>query len=209
MSEGTWTTQLIGTVQSERNGDEARDAKPVNAKPALGGANQPHKLSLHTQCQQFRLLNQRCLPIQGKIIQARPWHPPDLAGGLVYNRDFSSPLSKLSSNDYLVLAGTFHGVHAITRSLTPSPIISSVQRSQLTGLEVLESSNFRLTCFQTPTGVKFLLFTEPHQPNCDAIVGKVYEFYADYVMKNPFYALEMPVRCEEFDRRLGAWIRGR
>ncbi|KAL8678164.1 MAG: hypothetical protein Q9186_005455 [Xanthomendoza sp. 1 TL-2023] len=116
------------------------------------------------------------------------------AGGLVYNRDFSSPLSKLSSNDYLVLAGTFHGVHAITRSLTPAPITSAISRSQLTGLEVLESSNFRLTCFQTPTGIKFLLFTEPHQPNCDAIVGKVYELYADYVTKNPFYALEMPVR---------------
>ncbi|KAI4138636.1 MAG: hypothetical protein LQ341_004579 [Variospora aurantia] len=131
------------------------------------------------------------------------------AGGLIYNRDFSSPLSKLSSNDYLVLAGTFHGVHAITRSLTPSPITARIPRSQLTGLEVLETSNFRLTCFQTATGMKFLLFTEPHQPNCDTIVGKVYEFYADYVMKNPFYALEMPVRCEEFDRRLGAWIRGR
>ena len=57
--------------------------------------------------------------------------------------------------------------------------------------------------------MKFLLFTEPQQPNCDAIVGKVYEFYADFVMKNPFYSLEMPVRCEEFDRRLGGWIRGR
>ncbi|KAI4200574.1 MAG: hypothetical protein LQ350_003821 [Teloschistes chrysophthalmus] len=131
------------------------------------------------------------------------------AGGLIYNRDFSSPLSKLSSNDYLVLAGTFHGVHAITRSLTPSPITTVIPRSSLTGLEVLETTNFRLTCSQTATGVKFLLFTEPQQPNCDAIVGKLYELYADYVMKNPFYALEMPVRCEEFDRRLGAWIRGR
>ncbi|KAI4209852.1 MAG: hypothetical protein LQ351_007270 [Letrouitia transgressa] len=131
------------------------------------------------------------------------------AGGLIYNRDFSSPLNKLSSNDYLVLAGTFHGVHAITRSLTPSPISATVPRNHLTGLEVLESSHFRLTCFQTPTGTKFLLFTEPHQPNCDAIVGKCYEFFADYVTKNPFYSLEMPIRCEEFDRRLGAWIRGR
>lgn len=31
------------------------------------------------------------------------------AGGLVYNRDFHSGLNKLSSNDLLVLAGTFHG----------------------------------------------------------------------------------------------------
>ena len=31
------------------------------------------------------------------------------AGGLVFHKDFSSPLNKLSTNDYLVLAGTFHG----------------------------------------------------------------------------------------------------
>lgn len=31
------------------------------------------------------------------------------AGGLVYQRDFHDGLNKLSINDYLVLAGTFHG----------------------------------------------------------------------------------------------------
>lgn len=31
------------------------------------------------------------------------------AGGLIYQRDFQSGLRKLSTNDYLVLAGTFHG----------------------------------------------------------------------------------------------------
>ena len=66
------------------------------------------------------------------------------AGGLVYQRDFSNALNKLTSNDYLVLAGTFHGVHAITSRL--SPIEGS------TGLEVMESDQFRLQCFQTMTG---------------------------------------------------------
>ena len=31
------------------------------------------------------------------------------AGGLIYHREFQSGLHKLSTNDYLVLAGTFHG----------------------------------------------------------------------------------------------------
>jgi len=31
------------------------------------------------------------------------------AGGLIYNREYNEGLSRLSSNDYLVLAGTFHG----------------------------------------------------------------------------------------------------
>lgn len=74
---------------------------------------------------------------------------------------------------------------------------------------MLESSFFRLTCFQTVSGTKFLLFTEPHQPNVDLIVRKIYELYADYVMKNPFYQMEMPIRCELFDRHLITYIRAK
>lgn len=98
-------------------------------------------------------------------------------------------------------------MHAITRSLTPSAL--SIPPPSRTGIEVLETSFFRLTCFQTYTGTKFLLFTEPHQPNVDVTMRRVYELYADYVMKNPFYQLEMPVRCEAFERVLGAYLRGR
>lgn len=31
------------------------------------------------------------------------------AGGLVFNRNFQEGLQVISTNDYLVLAGTFHG----------------------------------------------------------------------------------------------------
>lgn len=31
------------------------------------------------------------------------------AGGLVYNRDYTEGLAKLTSNEYLIFAGTFHG----------------------------------------------------------------------------------------------------
>jgi len=34
------------------------------------------------------------------------------AGGLIYNREYNEGLSRLSSNDNLVLAGTFHGYFA-------------------------------------------------------------------------------------------------
>lgn len=154
------------------------------------------------------------------------------AGGLIYQREFQPGLNKLSTNDYLVLAGTFHGVHAITRSLTPKlpsapttalatsgtstptpagPAAYSYPNPGLppSGLEVLETDKFRLTCFQTLTGTKFLLFTDPLMTNVDAVIKKIYELFADYVLKNPFYQLEMPVRCEAFDRHLVGWLRGR
>ncbi|KAF7174583.1 hypothetical protein CNMCM6106_009300 [Aspergillus hiratsukae] len=36
------------------------------------------------------------------------------AGGLIYQREFQPGLRKLSTNDYLVLAGTFHGYVTVT-----------------------------------------------------------------------------------------------
>lgn len=38
-------------------------------------------------------------------------------------------------------------------------------------------------------------------------MGRIYELYSDYVMKNPFYQSEMPVRCESFDRKLLGYVR--
>ncbi|KAK4660416.1 hypothetical protein QC762_118770 [Podospora pseudocomata] len=141
------------------------------------------------------------------------------AGGLIYNRTFhEGGLNKISTNDYLVLAGTFHGVHAITARLSPIPTLGANRNSASSagtmtrpeppsGLEVLESENFRLQCFTTLTGIKFLLFTDTTQTNVDLTMRRVYEMYTDYVMKNPFYQLEMPVRCDMFDRKLLSYIR--
>ena len=37
------------------------------------------------------------------------------AGGLIYQREYQAGLRSLSTNDYLVLAGTFHGyAHHLT-----------------------------------------------------------------------------------------------
>ncbi|KAI8629252.1 Sybindin-like protein [Xylariaceae sp. FL1651] len=143
------------------------------------------------------------------------------AGGLIYNRTFGDGLNQLNTNDYLVLAGTFHGVHAITTRLNPLKGLQQQQQQAASnlagsipsrpdppsGLEVLESENFRLQCFNTMTGTKFLLFTDTLQANVDVAMRKVYDLYADYVTKNPFYQLEMPIRCETFDRKLNSYIR--
>ncbi|KAI1304774.1 Sybindin-like protein [Xylaria venustula] len=136
------------------------------------------------------------------------------AGGLIYNRNFGDGLNQLNTNDYLVLAGTFHGVHAITTRLNPVKQAASATTDSIpnrpdppSGLEVLESENFRLQCFNTLTGTKFLLFTDTLQANVDVAMRKVYDLYADYVTKNPFYQLDMPIRCDTFDRKLNSYIR--
>ncbi|KAG6003220.1 hypothetical protein E4U21_002252 [Claviceps maximensis] len=138
------------------------------------------------------------------------------AGGLVYNKTFhENGLKKISTNDLLVLAGTFHGVHAITSKLNPIKPVTPplgpngvVNRAEpSSGLEVLETENFRMQCFNTMTGTKFLLFTDSTQVNVDVTIRRIYDLYSDFVMKNPFYSLEMPIRCDMFDRKLQSYIR--
>ncbi|XP_029817943.1 LOW QUALITY PROTEIN: trafficking protein particle complex subunit 4 [Manacus vitellinus] len=101
---------------------------------------------------------------------------------------------RLSSNEKLMLASMFHSLFAIGSQLSPE-VGSS-------GIEMLETDTFKLHCFQTLTGIKFMVLADPRQTGIDALLRKIYEIYSDFALKNPFYSLEMPIRCELFDQNL-------
>ena len=67
---------------------------------------------------------------------------------------------------------------------------------------MLEADNFELHCFQAPTGTKFVVTTEKQAQNMDAFFKSLYEIYADYVLKNPFYEMDMPIRCGMNNRHI-------
>ncbi|KIJ17009.1 hypothetical protein PAXINDRAFT_132083 [Paxillus involutus ATCC 200175] len=120
------------------------------------------------------------------------------AGGLVYQRNFADGLAQLTSNEYLVLAGTLHGIHAITSRL--SPIGSS------SGAQVIEGDSFKMTILLTATGTKFVLLTSLGETTAEPVLQKVFEAYADAVMKNPFHTPEMPIRNDGFESRINTLI---
>lgn len=74
------------------------------------------------------------------------------AGGLVYQANHFQALQHLTSNEYLILAGTLHGIHAITARLNP------VSGKRTSGLETLDADGFRMTVLLTATGELTLLF---------------------------------------------------
>lgn len=100
----------------------------------------------------------------------------------------------LNTNEKIILSSMFHSLHAIGAQL--SPITKS------SGIEILDTDTFRLQCFQTITGMKFVVVADLNTQNLDQFLRKLYELYADYAAKNPFYSLEMPIRCELFDMNL-------
>lgn len=105
---------------------------------------------------------------------------------------------KMTTNEKIFLASMFYPLFAIASQLSPEPKSS--------GIEFLEADTFRLYCFQTLTGVKIIVIVDRHQIGADVFLKKVYELYADYALKNPFYSLEMPIRCELFDTNLKAML---
>ncbi|CRL00702.1 CLUMA_CG013959, isoform A [Clunio marinus] len=101
---------------------------------------------------------------------------------------------RMTTNEKIFLASMFYPLFAIASQLSPEPKSS--------GIEILEADTFRLHCFQTLTGVKFMVVAEPIQTGLEVLLKKIYELYSDYALKNPFYSLEQPLRCELFDQNL-------
>ncbi|XP_074256802.1 trafficking protein particle complex subunit 4 isoform X1 [Saimiri boliviensis] len=101
---------------------------------------------------------------------------------------------RLTSNEKLMLASMFHSLFAIGSQLSPEQGSS--------GIEMLETDTFKLHCYQTLTGIKFVVLADPRQAGIDSLLRKIYEIYSDFALKNPFYSLEMPIRCELFDQNL-------
>lgn len=101
---------------------------------------------------------------------------------------------KMTTNEKIFLASMFYPLFAIASQLSPEPKCS--------GIEVLEADTFKLHCFQTVTGVKMMVVAERTQAGMDILLKRIYELYADFALKNPFYSLEMPIRCELFDTNL-------
>ncbi|KAG4920490.1 hypothetical protein JHK85_050068 [Glycine max] len=115
------------------------------------------------------------------------------SGGLIYYKDYGSA-GRMDTNDSLRVASLWHSMHAISQQLSPV--------SGCLGIELLQADTFDLHCFQSLTGTKFFVVSEPGAQHMESLLKFVYELYTDYVLKNPFYEMEMPIRCELFDINL-------
>ncbi|GAB1605977.1 trafficking protein particle complex subunit 4-like [Argonauta hians] len=112
------------------------------------------------------------------------------------NIKFGRP--KLTTNERIMLASMFHSLYTISCQLSPEPRSS--------GIDLIETDTFKLHCFQSMTGLKFLALTDLRQYGVELLLRKMYEVYSDFALKNPFYSLDMPIRCNLFETNLQACI---
>eukprot|EP00033_Pygsuia_biforma_P005059 GCRY01005552.1.p1 GENE.GCRY01005552.1~~GCRY01005552.1.p1 ORF type:complete len:134 (+),score=18.47 GCRY01005552.1:312-713(+) len=118
-------------------------------------------------------------------------------GGLIFQRSFNKGMNTLTTNDHLRLAGTFHTMHAISSTLGPKPS---------SGIQCIETGDFTLHCYLTPTGTKFFVIIDPSHPPLSPMFQSLYEAYAEYVLKNPFYQLNQPIKCTRFIQKVDALL---
>lgn len=122
------------------------------------------------------------------------------SGGLIYHRWFDETAgAHLDTNALLRLASVWHSLHSISRKVAPV--------SGCTGIESLECDTFDLYCYQTETGTKIFVTTSKGNVDAAGTLRRVHKAFCDYALKNPFYELEMPVRCELFDVNLANVVR--
>lgn len=70
------------------------------------------------------------------------------------------------------------------------------------GIEEIVAAGMILRCLQTRTGIKFVVTADPGTLDMDAILKEIYILYADCVLKDPFYELEMPIRSDLFSQAI-------
>ncbi|XP_058050931.1 trafficking protein particle complex subunit 4 isoform X1 [Ahaetulla prasina] len=134
---------------------------------------------------------------------------------------------RLSSNEKLMLASMFHSLFAIGSQLSPEQGSSGIEvletdtfklhcfqtltgsRGRAEGCGVVAAVGVGPPSRPPPrssslpsAGIKFVVLADPRQAGIEALLRKIYEIYSDFALKNPFYSLEMPIRCELFDQNL-------
>jgi hypothetical protein len=114
------------------------------------------------------------------------------SGGLIFYQQYGPNPPQIDSDAPMVIGSTLHSLHAITVAISPIPKSS--------GFTELECTTWKLNCLQTITGLKFMVFSEGNHPKIKQLLDDIYSAYADYVLKNPFYTMDMPVAnsCQKF-----------
>jgi len=125
------------------------------------------------------------------------------AGGLMLQRTYSDRAPRLSQNDYLHLASTFHGMQLLAAELSPNSYSSP---NVFSGIKRIQGVGFSLYALSTATGLQMFVTSDSHSDKMHEFLADAYSSYSDFVMKNPFYEIDMPIRSELWDDHLKALV---
>lgn len=133
------------------------------------------------------------------------------SGQIVLNQHFT-PVESFgenarSSDKQMMLASVIYGLRGLSRQIAPTP----ADVMQCEGLTLVEGVEHNVLIYETPTGVTFVLFTDPNTTKATQLFSEIHMAYVDWVLKNPFYVLDssgvgQPIRIGHFKNQLKAIV---
>jgi hypothetical protein len=99
---------------------------------------------------------------------------------------------------------------ALTRCLCPHlPPCACIPLYAYACGQSYATSTYRLHYFETATGLRLILITNPKVPSLRECLRQVYSgIYVEYVTKNPVQPLGTPITSTYFSQSLNKYIRG-
>ncbi|KAI9094131.1 Sybindin-like protein, partial [Phlyctochytrium arcticum] len=71
-----------------------------------------------------------------------------------------------------------------------------------------KTNAYRLHYFETPTGLKFVMNTDPHMDSMRETLRTIYShIYVEYVTRNPLHTFDTPIRNDLFRQNLQKYVR--
>ncbi|KAI0990528.1 hypothetical protein GJ496_002367 [Pomphorhynchus laevis] len=108
--------------------------------------------------------------------------------------------SALADDEQLILSGLLHTITAINDKL---PRINAPDDKQDAYILQIKSLTTKVDVLTSPTGIKFVAISDKESPNsCAHFLKQAYIIYSDVVLKNPYYNLNQPIRCDRFTASL-------
>ena len=103
--------------------------------------------------------------------------------------------------EYKLLYGMLFSIKSFSTRLSPF--------DQKEGFQSLSTSKYKMNFYETASGLKILLNTDPSVGNIQDILHEIYSsIYVEYVVKNALCPTDQPIVSELFKSKLDDYIRG-
>eukprot|EP01016_Furgasonia_blochmanni_P051137 TRINITY_DN8002_c0_g1_i6.p1 TRINITY_DN8002_c0_g1~~TRINITY_DN8002_c0_g1_i6.p1 ORF type:complete len:212 (+),score=22.64 TRINITY_DN8002_c0_g1_i6:120-755(+) len=121
-------------------------------------------------------------------------------GSVIFDRMYAQ--KAITSNESIQIASTLHTIDAMTSLVTPPSLKPKKPDFEIGGkirLETVATETLKVNCFETLTGLKFVLVTTPGYTDAKNVLRQLYEVYSDFVSKDPFYPFDQPIKNKYFE----------
>ncbi|GAB4821347.1 hypothetical protein N2152v2_008393 [Parachlorella kessleri] len=119
----------------------------------------------------------------------------------------------MHEEDFKLMFGLFWSMKTFASAMDPKnmskqPVGAPMRIGDACGFQSFKTSNYKLHFFESPSGVKFVLTTDPSVGTLTEQLQYIYStLYLDYVMKNPLYTPGEPFLFEPFSSGLNKYMR--